>query len=111
MKVFAGRVAVVTGGASGVGRALGARFAAEGMKVILADVEKASLDASVAELARGGADVRGVPTDVSSAESVEALAEQAWAIHGAVHIVCNNAGIGTDETRTRIWESSTNDWT
>jgi NAD(P)-dependent dehydrogenase (short-subunit alcohol dehydrogenase family) len=111
VKEFGGRVAVVTGGASGVGRALGARFAAEGMSVVLSDVEKAPLDASVAELSEGGARVSGIVADVSSQDAVDALAEQVYAAHGAVHVLCNNAGVGTDETRTRLWESSLNDWT
>jgi NAD(P)-dependent dehydrogenase (short-subunit alcohol dehydrogenase family) len=110
MKEFAGRVAVVTGGASGIGRALGARFAREGMKVVLADVEKPALDAAVAELARSGADAAGVVTDVSKLASVLALADAVYDRHGACHLLCNNAGIGTDETRSRIWDSPENDW-
>ena len=111
MRDFAGRVALVTGGASGIGRALGARFAAEGMKVVLADVEKSALDATVAELRREGAAVTGIVTDVSDQDAVCALADEVYASHGAVHVLCNNAGIGTDETRSRIWDSSANDWT
>jgi NAD(P)-dependent dehydrogenase (short-subunit alcohol dehydrogenase family) len=111
MREFAGRVAVVTGGASGVGFALGGRFAREGMRVVLADVEKAALDAAVARLRAGGAQVGGVVTDVSKPESVEALAEAVYEEHGAVHVLCNNAGIGTDETRSRIWDAPANDWT
>jgi NAD(P)-dependent dehydrogenase (short-subunit alcohol dehydrogenase family) len=110
VKDFAGRVAVVTGGASGVGRALGARFAAEGMRVVLSDVEKAALDATVAKLSEGGVPVSGIVADVSERSSVESLAEQVYAAHGAVHVLCNNAGIGTDETRTKLWDSSSNDW-
>jgi NAD(P)-dependent dehydrogenase (short-subunit alcohol dehydrogenase family) len=107
---FRGKVAVVTGGASGVGRALAARFAREGMVVILADVEKAALDAAVAGLRGLGGDVSGFATDVSKPESVEALARHCFATHPTVHLLCNNAGIGTDETRTMLWESSDNDW-
>lgn len=110
MREFAGRVAVVTGGASGIGRALGARFAREGMKLVLADVEKAALDGTVAELRRGGAEVSGVVTDVSQAASVQALADEVFARHGAVHVLCNNAGIGTDETHSRLWDSPASDW-
>jgi NAD(P)-dependent dehydrogenase (short-subunit alcohol dehydrogenase family) len=111
VKELAGRVAVVTGGASGIGRALAARLAGEGMRLVLADVEKAALDAAVSELAAGGAEVLGVVTDVADAASVGALAERVWAAHGACHLLVNNAGIGTDETRTPVWASSTNDWT
>jgi NAD(P)-dependent dehydrogenase (short-subunit alcohol dehydrogenase family) len=103
-----GKVAVVTGGASGIGRALAERFAAEGMRLVLADVEQGALDRAVADLAGGGADVSGVPTDVTSAASVEALAEAAYAAHGAVHVLCNNAGVGPPGGL--IWESTPNDW-
>jgi len=111
MRDFAGKVGVVTGGASGIGRALGARFAAEGMKVVLADVEKSALDATVAELRREGGAVTGIVTDVSQQDAVSALADEVYASHRAVHVLCNNAGIGTDETRSRIWDSPANDWT
>ncbi|MYA19538.1 MAG: SDR family NAD(P)-dependent oxidoreductase [Chloroflexi bacterium] len=94
MQQFEGRVAVVTGGASGIGRALATRFAAEGMRVVLADVERDALEATAAELRDGGAEVLAVETDVSSAESVEALADRAYEAFGAVHVVCNNAGVG-----------------
>ena len=110
MSEFQGKIAVVTGGASGVGRALGARFAREGMRVVLADVEKRALDATVAELRGQGADVSGFAVDVSDFASVSALARHCFDTHGTVHLLCNNAGIGTDETRTMLWESSENDW-
>jgi NAD(P)-dependent dehydrogenase (short-subunit alcohol dehydrogenase family) len=110
VREFRGRVAVVTGGAGGVGRALGARCAREGMRVVLADVEAPALDATVAELRGAGLAVEGVVTDVSRRDSVNALAEAVYERHGAVHLLFNNAGIGTDETRTRLWESDDNDW-
>ena len=110
MREFNGRVAVVTGGASGIGRALGQRLAREGARIVLADVEKPALDATVAELASEGADVTGIVTDVSSYDSVEALAHQVFERHRTVHLLFNNAGIGTDETKSRIWESQANDW-
>jgi len=110
MEDFRGKVAVVTGGASGVGRALAARFARAGMIVVIADVEKRALDAAVAGLRGLGGDVSGFATDVSRFDSVAALARHCFDTHGAVHLLCNNAGIGTDETRTMLWESTENDW-
>ena len=94
MQEFEGRVAVVTGGASGIGRAMAQRFAEAGMRVVLADVERDALEATAAALRDGGAEVLAVETDVSKAESVDALAERAYEAFGAVHVVCNNAGVG-----------------
>jgi NAD(P)-dependent dehydrogenase (short-subunit alcohol dehydrogenase family) len=108
MKELRGRVAVVTGGAGGIGRALAERFLAEGMKVVVADVEAAALDATVAELAASGGDVLGVPTDVTSADSVEALAAAAYDRYGDVHVLCNNAGVGPPSAK--VWETTPNDW-
>jgi NAD(P)-dependent dehydrogenase (short-subunit alcohol dehydrogenase family) len=88
------KVAVVTGGASGIGRAMGQRFAQEGMRVVLADVQAPALDAAVDELRGYGLEVTGVVTDVSEYESVEALRDRALDEHGAVHVLCNNAGVG-----------------
>jgi NAD(P)-dependent dehydrogenase (short-subunit alcohol dehydrogenase family) len=85
MSDFRGKVAVVTGGASGVGRALAARFAREGLRVVLADVEKSALDATVAALRGQGGDVSGFVTDVSDFASVGALARHCFETHGAVH--------------------------
>jgi NAD(P)-dependent dehydrogenase (short-subunit alcohol dehydrogenase family) len=94
MQDFAGKVAVVTGGASGIGLGLARRFVSEGMQVVLGDVEKPALDAAVAELVAAGGDVEGVVTDVSDAAQVQALADATMARFGAVHVVCNNAGVG-----------------
>jgi len=105
---LAGKVAVVTGGASGIGRGLAERFAAEGMRLVLADVEEAALDGTVATLRDGGADVTGVPTDVTSYDSVDALADAAYAAHGAVNVLCNNAGVGPPGGL--VWETTPNDW-
>ncbi len=93
MQDFEGRVAVVTGGASGIGRALARRFSGLGMRVVLADVEADALRAVVGELEAGGGDAIGVVTDVSQADSVSDLAERALDAFGAVHVVCNNAGV------------------
>lgn len=94
MKEFKDRVAVVTGGASGIGRAMADRFAAAGMKVVLADVEESVLRTAEADMRSQGATVLGVVTDVSKAEAVENLARKTLAVFGGVHIVCNNAGVG-----------------
>jgi NAD(P)-dependent dehydrogenase (short-subunit alcohol dehydrogenase family) len=93
MQELRGRVAVVTGAASGIGRALAERFAAEGMKVVLADVEPGALADAAHALARAGAETLAVETDVSRAEQVEALARRTLDAFGAVHVVCNNAGV------------------
>jgi NAD(P)-dependent dehydrogenase (short-subunit alcohol dehydrogenase family) len=94
MKDFADRVAVVTGGASGIGRAMAERFASAGMKIVLADIEENALRQAETEMRAKGATALGVVTDVSKAESVEALAQKTLETFGAVHIVCNNAGVG-----------------
>jgi NAD(P)-dependent dehydrogenase (short-subunit alcohol dehydrogenase family) len=88
-----GRVAVVTGAASGIGLGLAHRFAAEGMKVVLADIERGPLARAVDEIRSGGAEAIGVPTDVSKADDVEALAQATVDEFGAVHVLCNNAGV------------------
>jgi len=107
MKDFKDRVAVVTGAASGIGRGLADRFAAEGMKVALADIEQPALEAAEREMAASGATVMAVRTDVSSAADVEALAQRTLERFGGVHIVCNNAGVGGGGLS---WERPLEDW-
>ncbi|HUU72241.1 MAG TPA: SDR family oxidoreductase [Burkholderiales bacterium] len=107
MKDFKDRVAVVTGGASGLGRAMAWRFAREGMKIVLADIEQTTLDASLAEFRQAGHDAVAVRCDVSRADDVEALAEKSLAAFGGIHIVCNNAGVAPGGV---IWEHSVKDW-
>jgi NAD(P)-dependent dehydrogenase (short-subunit alcohol dehydrogenase family) len=109
MQELRGKVAVVTGGASGIGRAMGERFAEEGMKVVLADVEAAALEPAVSELRHRSLEVTGVVTDVSSYDSVEALRDRTLDTYGAVHVLCNNAGVGSG-AEGRIWEHELNDW-
>jgi NAD(P)-dependent dehydrogenase (short-subunit alcohol dehydrogenase family) len=93
MERFQDRVGVVTGAGSGIGRGLARRAAREQMRVVLADVEKAPLEDAAAELRDAGAEVLAVPTDVSKPDSVEALARLAYDRFGAVHLLCNNAGV------------------
>jgi NAD(P)-dependent dehydrogenase (short-subunit alcohol dehydrogenase family) len=107
MTELTGKVAVVTGAASGIGRAMAARFAAEGMKVVLADVEEAALAAAVTTMTASGAAAIGVPTDVARAADVEALARAALRAYGGVHVVCNNAGVVAAGVS---WERSVADW-
>ncbi len=108
MRELRDRVAVVTGAASGIGRALAERFAAEGMRVALADVEEPALEAVRKELEGRGARVVAVPTDVSRAEAVDALARRTLEAFGAVHVVCNNAGVSGGLAAT--WERSLAEW-
>jgi NAD(P)-dependent dehydrogenase (short-subunit alcohol dehydrogenase family) len=108
MKDFEGKVAVVTGAASGMGRAFAERFAREGMKVVLADIEEQLLDAAVQELRQAEHEVIGVRTDVSSRDSVTDLSRQAVAAYGKVHVLCNNAGV--DGFLGTIWNATPSDW-
>ena len=109
MHELRGRVAVVTGGASGIGRAMGERFGAEGMRVVLGDVEAPVLEQTVKELQADGIDATGVVTDVSDFDSVCALRDAALDAHGAVHVVCNNAGVGAGAAG-QMWDHTLNDW-
>ncbi|UUN26143.1 SDR family NAD(P)-dependent oxidoreductase [Streptomyces sp. FIT100] len=109
MRLAGGQVAVVTGAASGIGRAMARRFAAEGLKVVLADVEEAALRKAADELTADGADVLGHVVDVSDRDSVRRLADAAYATYGAVHVLCNNAGVGSG-AEGRMWEHEPNDW-
>jgi NAD(P)-dependent dehydrogenase (short-subunit alcohol dehydrogenase family) len=94
MQELAGRTAVVTGAGSGIGAALCDAFAAEGMSIVAADIEAAALAETEARLRSGGTEVLAVPTDVTRPESVDELAAAALDRFGAVHVVCNNAGVG-----------------
>ena len=108
MQEFQGKVAVVTGAASGIGRATATRFAEEGMKVVLADIEETALNEVVASLTAAGHEVIGVPTDVSKIEAIQNLADKTLEAFGAVHVVHNNAGVVVsgpiDELTLSDWE-------
>ncbi|GGC58937.1 SDR family NAD(P)-dependent oxidoreductase [Chelatococcus reniformis] len=93
MDIIEGKVAVITGGASGIGLATARSLARQGAKLVLADIEAPALDKAVTELKAAGAEVIGVRADVSNRDSVAALADAAWNHFGAVHIVFNNAGV------------------
>jgi NAD(P)-dependent dehydrogenase (short-subunit alcohol dehydrogenase family) len=108
MKDFKDRVAVVTGAASGIGRGMAERFASEGMKVVLADVEEKALKQAEAEFREKGFDVVGVLTDVSKPEEMERLADETLNAFGKVHVVCNNAGVAGSWGPT--WENTLQDW-
>lgn len=95
MESLAGKVAVVTGAASGIGLALARRFGQDGMQVVMADIEIASLEHEAAALAADGIEVLPVVTDTSLESDVEALAEATLERFGGVHVVCNNAGVGS----------------
>src|SRR3990172_9920188 len=107
MKELKGKVAVVTGGASGIGRAMAERFAAEGMKVVLADIEEGALAAAESEMRAAGATVASRRTDVSRGEDVDALARFAVDTFGGVHVACNNAGVAAGGV---AWQQTVKDW-
>ncbi len=108
MQDLADRVAVITGAASGIGQSLARRFAREGMKLVLADIEEAALLEVEKELRLGGTPVLAVKTDVSRKASVFALADRAFDAFGRVHIVCNNAGVSGG--LGHIWDIPDQDW-
>ncbi len=107
MKSFKNKVAVITGAAEGIGKALAVKAAAEGMKLVLADLNPATLEKTGAELAAGGTEVVTMKVDVTSADEVAALADRAYAAFGAVHLLANNAGVGVGNN---AWETSLKEW-
>jgi NAD(P)-dependent dehydrogenase (short-subunit alcohol dehydrogenase family) len=109
MRELTGRVAVVTGGAGGIGSALGERFAREGMKVVLADLDADPLSAVAAKLRDQGLDVEGMGCDVADYASMEHLRDGVLERHEAVHLLCNNAGIGAG-AEGALWDHELNDW-
>ena len=109
MKDFNGKLAVVTGGASGVGFAIGEALAKEGAKVILTDIEQESLEASTATLAEQSLNVSCKVADVSDPTSMHELAKWCQSEHGSVHLLFNNAGVAPAELLP-IWDTKPNDW-
>jgi NAD(P)-dependent dehydrogenase (short-subunit alcohol dehydrogenase family) len=107
MKDFRDHVAVITGAASGIGRAIAKRCAVEGMKVVLAGINLANLTQVEAELKANGATAMSVQTDVASRHEVEALAQATLDTFGGVHLLVNNVGVGAGLS---VWDSSWNDW-
>jgi NAD(P)-dependent dehydrogenase (short-subunit alcohol dehydrogenase family) len=107
MQEFAGKVAVVTGAGSGIGRALTRAFGRESMRVVAADVEKGALDETMELLAADGVDAGAFVCDVSRYDDVVALADHAYGTYGSVDVLCNNAGVFAGGT---IWERPANDF-
>jgi NAD(P)-dependent dehydrogenase (short-subunit alcohol dehydrogenase family) len=107
MEKLEGRVAVITGGASGIGLGIARAFASAGVRLALLDVEEAALAAASEGLARGGAEVIGVRADVSDPASLEAAAESVLARFGRIHVLCNNAGV---LTHGPLADSTARDW-
>jgi NAD(P)-dependent dehydrogenase (short-subunit alcohol dehydrogenase family) len=107
MKEFKGKVAVVTGAASGIGRAIAGRCVSEGIKVVLADIDDANLAKAEAELKAAGGTVLGVSTNVSKRSDVESLARRTLDAFGQVHLLFNNAGVAAGRAP---WEATWNDW-
>ncbi|MGH7803662.1 MAG: SDR family NAD(P)-dependent oxidoreductase, partial [Candidatus Binatia bacterium] len=116
MDEFRGRVAVVTGGGSGLGAEMARAFAREGAKIVLADLDSAAMDDVAGQIRAAGGEAIGVRADVTRRPDVEALARQAFDRFGAVHIVCNNAGVGvfgplaTATDRDWQWVMNVNFW-
>ena len=109
MQDIKGKVAVITGGASGIGRATGALLASRGMKVVLADIEQGALDKTVAELRDRSLEVSSVRTDVSKFDSMSNLARETLSRHGKIHVAFLNAGV-SGYAPGAMWEHEINDW-
>ncbi|HAM01902.1 MAG TPA: hypothetical protein DCQ30_06690, partial [Acidimicrobiaceae bacterium] len=107
MEELRGKVAVVTGAASGIGLAVSRKAAAEGMRLVVADIEEGPLKAAADELSAAGAEVLAVPTDVSERSSVQTLCDAALERFGTVHLLHNNAGVGAGGP---LWEVPEADW-
>src|SRR5271154_2606181 len=102
------KIAVITGAASGIGLALAQRSAAEGMRLVLADIEEPALARAAEALRKSGAQVLAQRVDVASAAEVDALADAAYRKFGAVHLICNNAGVGG--VGAPAWQQTLDAW-
>lgn len=107
MQDLKAKVAVITGAAEGIGKAIAVAAAAEGMRLVLADIHQELLDKTVSELRQNGAEVIGVVTDVSKENEIQNLADQAYAQFGQVHLLVNNAGVAFAKS---AWETTAKDW-
>lgn len=110
MKNFAGKTAVVTGAASGIGLALAEKLARENMQVVMADVEEESLEVAVEDFRKYQLPVSGVVADVLVEESIQNLFARARAEYGNIHMLCSNAGVGANSGDKAIWEVDKNEW-
>ena len=110
MKEFEGKTAVITGAASGIGKALAEKFAEKKMQVVLADIEEEALEKTVENLRQFQHRVIGVKTDVLVEESIQELFVKSTEEYGNIHILCNNAGIGANSGSKPIWEIGKDDW-
>jgi NAD(P)-dependent dehydrogenase (short-subunit alcohol dehydrogenase family) len=116
MKDLRSKVAVITGGASGIGYAVAAALGRDGARIMIADIDAGGLSAAVDRLRAGGVEAEGMVTDVSRKDAVQALADRAWDRFGAVHIVMNNAGVavfGATQDMTHedwLWSVNVNIW-
>ncbi len=111
MQDLQGKTAVITGGASGMGKAFAAKFGASGMNVVIGDIEEPALEATVAELRDAGVEITGVRTDVSDPQSVDELAEAARAAYGGFDLVALNAGVGGGTGRLETLSLKDWQWT
>ena len=109
MKNFKDKVAVITGGAGGVGRSIGLALAREGAKIVIADIEADAIEKTVADVKAVGGEVLGVVADVTKADSMRALAQKSIEAYGDIHLVFANAGIGAGEIGN-LWDFTDNDW-
>lgn len=110
MRDWTGKVAVITGAGSGMGAAMARRFAAAGMKIVVADIDLAAAESTAADIVAAGGEAIAVRVDVSSQDEVQAMADRAWEHFGTVNVLVNNAGIVPSGRYRPIWEFPLEDW-